>query len=228
MLKTIHRKRLFSLALFCLGGGLLYGTAPMLMDFGIQVLNWPLLHGNVAGGIIGAAFLWGLAQYAHVLGRRPVLLVLLVLNPFSWVMPFLLVFGVAGLLSGPAAMNLGLAVGFGALFYFFVYSSWFALTGLLLKRPGAAALFGGLSGMALASISGIVGSWLYASFPLWLSELFNFSKTISNTMLILEGILAIAVPLLLFWLGWPRQSRFQEIKQPPEIREKPGRDDGTD
>lgn len=197
-------KSLLRPILFCSGGGFLYG---FVESTGVLVVLSPIFKviPAVVGTLLGATFSWGLAQHARTLGRRPVFLILLLANPYSWVAFMLILLGIAAWSSGPDPMNLGAAIGAMAFFFAFIYGGWLVLLWVFLKDPKMAAIFGGLSGGLFSAFSW--GLWsglalLVEGIPILKTFFGNGyfqSIAISIFLLLLAG--------LAFYLGWPRQVR---------------------
>lgn len=187
--------------LFCIGGALLYSFLYILDIASIFISPAYSRIMLVLGGIIiGAAFLWGLAQYAQLVGRRTTVLVLALANPFSWLALLLLFIAGAAWMSGPDDMNLGAAIGAVALAFALFYIAWLALTWLFLRDAKLAALFGGLSGGAFATFS-----WGLWSGLLLLADALQLDvQAASGRSFGLGMVLVALVAALAFYLGWPR------------------------
>ncbi len=123
---------------------------------------WARLFAQGAVVTIGAAFASCATGYAKALGRKQALLILILANPVSWGMLWLLALGLLSLSEKPDAMNLNLAIGTFALLWVGVYAVWLLGMAWIFKRRNRwlALAYGGAWALAFPSFVPMPPPWL--------------------------------------------------------------------
>jgi len=128
----------------------------------LSLWPWARLIAQAAVVTIGAVFTHCATGYANTLGRRRALAILILANPLSWGMIWLLVIGLLSLSEKPDAMNLNLAIGTFALLWVAVYVLWLAGMAWVFKQQSLwlALLYGGAWALAVPPFVPIPPLWL--------------------------------------------------------------------